>query len=303
MRHAFRLPLIVALLIVGACDKDPLTKPKLPPPQPTVGTGLLFASSGAFFPLREIYSMKPNGSGIARLTNDSLDDTQPRWSPDGKHVAFLRGYAASVYPTVRYNLTVMDANGANPTRLRQDLGDDSPSWSPDGSKISFVRDVDTNRELWTINADGTSPTLVSDTLGVHEVSWTRQGTFLGVDAFGIVKFNMDGSGRTRVLSLAIGTVHEVYPQMSPDGTRIVFHWYGPFDSDSQIYVVNSDGTNLQQLTNTSGLKWYPIWSPDGARIAFTRYNALVSIFTMKPDGSDVTRASPGPGDDYVGDWR
>ena len=292
------LLLLTALLLSSACDKDKLTKPILP----AAGSGLLFASSRDM-PTWEIYSMRSDGSGVVRLTSDSLFDSQPRWSPDGKRIAFLRRYPAPVFPFERHQLAVMDWNGTTPTRLTDDLGDDSPSWSPDGTRISFIRTTNTFPELWTANANGSSPALVADTLDVSEISWTPQNTFLGVDGLGIVMFNADGTGRTRILSLNLGTVHEVYPRMSPDGARIVFHWYGPSDSDSQIYIVDSDGTNLQQLTNSSGIKWYPIWSPDGTKIAFSRYDGPLSIFTMNPDGTDIARITTDPGVDYVGDWR
>jgi len=290
--------LAVVLLAGGACHKDPPTKPVLP----SIGSGLLFSSSRDI-PTWEIYSMRSDGSDVMRLTNDSLQDWQPRWSPDGRQIAFIRGYPAGGFPSYRIDLTVMDANGANPTRLTNDLGDDSPSWSPDGSRISFVRNTNIYPELWTISADGTSPMLVVDTLDVYEISWTPQNKFLGVDYFGIVQFDTDGTNRTRILNLNLGTVYDVYPRMSADGTRIVFHWFGPYGSDSQIYVVNSDGTNLQQVTNSSGTKRYPIWSPTGTKIAFSRYEGPgLAIFTMNPDGSDTTRVTLGS-EDQVGDWR
>lgn len=286
------------LLAGGACHKDPPTKPV----PPSYGSGILFSSSRDL-PIWEIYSMRPDGSRVVRLTNDSLQDWQPRWSSDGKHIAFIRAYPLNSYPFAQNNLTVMDANGANPTRLTTDLGDESPSWSPDGSRISFVRSTSTHPELWTINRDGTSPTLIVDTLDVREISWTPQNKFLGVDGFGIVQFDADGTNRTHILDLTIGTVHDVYPQMSPDGTRIVFHWLGMYGSDSQIYVVNSDGSNLQPLTASTGDKGGAIWSPTGSRIAFSRSTESEHvIYTMNPDGSDTTRVTTGP-EDYVGDWR
>jgi Tol biopolymer transport system component len=295
------LLLAVAVAFGCACSKDTPTKPN--PPAPTAGSGFLFFSSRDVLAW-EIYSMRQNGSGVTRLTTDSLWDSQPRWSPDGKRIAFLRRYPAPAYPFDRHQLEVMDWNGANPLRLTDDLGNDSPSWSPGGSRVSLVRTTNTFPELWTINADGTSPALVADTLDVFEISWTPQDTFLGVDGFGIVQFNADGTGRSRILSLNLGTVHEVYPRMSPDGTRIVFHWWGPSGSDSQIYVVNSDGTELQKLTDTSGQKWPPVWSPDGSRIAFT-WGALnrAAIFTMNSDGSDQVEVYLDMRDDFVGDWR
>jgi TolB protein len=298
------LVLLTLALLIGACNKGTPTRPD--PPAQTSGSGILLYRAPADTVTWEIYSIAQDGLGVVRLTNDRLLDWQPRWSPDGKRIAFIRGYPATGYPTVRLNLTVMDWDGANPVRLTDDLGDDSPSWSPDGSKISFIRTTNLYPELWTINADGTAPTLVADSLDVWEVSWTPQGTFIGMDYFGMVQFNEDGSGRTRILNLQPNGSYpyQCYPRMSPDGTRIAFQWFGPNRGDTYIYVVKSDGTNLQRVTDPGATKWPPVWSPDGSRIAFSwGASTYIAIFTINPDGSNLEMVSPGPSDDYVGDWR
>lgn len=300
----------MALLLCGACEKNAPTKPVLP----AVGSGFVFSSIRDIpASSEEIYSMRSDGSGLTRLTNDSLDDRQPRWSPDGTRIVYIRAYVAGGYQP---NVTIMDADGANKTRLTKDSGDENPSWSPDGTRIAFERNTDlfSRNQLWVINADGASPTLVVDSLAVREISWTPRNTFLGVDGFGIVQFNIDGTGQTRILSLTPGTVNQVYPRMSPDGTRIVFQWGGQYGSDPNIYLMNSDGTNLQQLTNSSGGKNYPVWSTDGTKVAYTSiqpdpaytwplWKWPVSIWVMDPDGSNQVRRSSPPGGDFLGDWR
>jgi TolB protein len=59
-----------------------------------------------------------------------------------------------------------------------------------------------------------------------------------------------------------------YPTWSPHGDRIAFMG-GPSASDYDIWVVDVDGTNLRQLTDSPGPDVWPEWSPDGARVAFT----------------------------------
>jgi TolB protein len=295
-----RVLIIASLLLCGACEKDAPTRPVLP----AAGDGFIF-SSVRDIPLasEEIYTMRSDGSGLVRLTNDSLDDREPRWSPDGKRIAYIHGYTTGGY---RPNVTVMDADGANPVRFTFDEGDVNPCWSPEGSRIAFERDLSlfSRNQLWIVNADGTSPALIVDSLEVSEISWTPQNTFLGIDFFGIAKFNVDGTGRTRILDLTPGTVYGAYPRMSPDGSRIVFQWGGQYSNDPQIYVMNSDGTNLQPLTNSSGGKAHPVWSRDGTKIAFTGSQDQPDfIWVMDIDGSNLARVSPSPGGDYLGDWR
>lgn len=78
------------------------------------------------------------------------------------------------------------------------------------------------------------------------------------------------------------------PSFSPDGTKI------SFDRNLNIFVINSDGTNLQQLTST-GLDSDAPWSPDGTKIAFTtKRTGVAQIFTMNSDGTNPTNISNAP---------
>ena len=78
-----------------------------------------------------------------------------------------------------------------------------------------------------------------------------------------------------------------YPSFSPDGTKIAFD----FNSSRNIFVMNSDGTNIQQLTSI-GINSDAAWSPDGTKIAFTSNRAGVAqIFMMNADGSNQTNIS------------
>src|ERR1044072_5378516 len=87
------------------------------------------------------------------------------------------------------------------------------------------------------------------------------------------------------------------PAFSPDGTKITF------DRNRNIFVMNSDGTNLQQITST-GLDSDAPWSPDGTKIAFTSKRTGVSqIFTMNSDGTNPTNISnAGTFNDSLPSW-
>ena len=92
-----------------------------------------------------------------------------------------------------------------------------------------------------------------------------------------------------------------YPSFSPDGTKIVFN--SNANNIRNIFVMNSDGTNLQQLTTTT-VDQGPAWSPDGTKIAFHSMRTGVwQIFTMNPDGANPTNISNnGAANDAFAAW-
>lgn len=66
------------------------------------------------------------------------------------------------------------------------------------------------------------------------------------------------------------------------------------DGNREIYVMNSDGSGLTNLTNHPAADSAPVWSPDGAEIAFTsNREGDRELYLMNADGSDVRRLAPG----------
>jgi len=284
----------VLMAVVVSCGKDD----RVGPQPPIAGDDIVFASTREGGIL-DLYVMNADGSGLHRLTADTLEDREPRWSPDGSKIVFIHRYDRNGDSSC---VTVMNADGTNRIRLTRNYADTNPSWSPDGSRIAYQPGL--MDQLWVMNADGTSPQLVidSDSLnGVIGVSWTSQNTFLGSDGDGFVEFNVDGTGRNRIITLF--NLGFTYSRMSPDGSRVAFTWSGPSGGGTHIYSVNVDGTDLKQLTTTAGAT-RPVWSPDGARIAFIGHD--FGVWTMNADGTNqvpVPLANSSFRDDYLGDWR
>ena len=76
------------------------------------------------------------------------------------------------------------------------------------------------------------------------------------------------------------------PQLHSRGDRIAFS--SNMDGDSEIYTVNPDGTDLQQLTTNSVSDRSPAWSPDGTQIAYAHDS---NLYIMNADGSNNTQIS------------
>lgn len=125
-------------------------------------------------------------------------------------------------------------------------------------------------------------------------SWSADGHRMVVNvasSSGSGLFTMDDQGGDLKYVASVRGGH--FPVLSPDGTRIAFG-EAPSGNDNnyEVSVINVDGTGYTNLTQSPGVDLAPSWSPDGTRIAFNSARAGgAEIYTMKADGSDVTRVT------------
>lgn len=152
----------------------------------------------------EIYSVKPNGGGLNKVTNfadASLWD--PTMSPDGKKILVTRLTTNSWGDA---HLFTINPDGTGLTQLaNSDLGEGQGKWSPDGSKIAFIVNNGSTktRELATMNADGTGQKVILALAGEQDdPSWSPDGsrivfTDFGVNPWGwLFTVKTDGTGLT-----------------------------------------------------------------------------------------------------------
>lgn len=118
--------------------------------------------------------------------------------------------------------------------------------------------------------------------------------------------------------LTSGPEQDDKPAWAPDGRRIAFERYsevededGFLEGESDILVMNADGTNPRNLTGADGADEYaPVWSPDGRKIAFWRVgrppgelSEVDGIYVMNADGTDQRNLTPRtPGDGLAPDF-
>ncbi len=111
-----------------------------------------------------VFTMRPDGTSLTRLTKVSGYEDDPAWSPGGTHLAY--GFSAGQ----ESGLLGMRADGTEKVRLT-DGNDRTALWSPDGRRIAFVRNEDT---LYTMRADGSDERVAARAAGYYLESFDWQ---------------------------------------------------------------------------------------------------------------------------------
>ncbi len=98
-------------------------------------------------------------------------------------------------------------------------------------------------------------------------------------------FASDGSNQMQLTNNPAGD-GDVEPAFSPDGAKIAFTSHRSWNDNTEIYVMNADGSNQIRLTSNAGHDFQPAWSPDGTKIAYIRVFDKINV--MNADGSGQT---------------
>ena len=171
-------------------------------------------------------------------------------------------------------------------------------FSPDRTKVMFVASepIGRNPALWIANTNGSGVRKLIDwewiTQSPFHAAWSPAGdriAFVGStqDTSRIYLMNLDGSN---LRSVAVGDNFS----WSPDGKRLALTGYLSQQTGRFAYVINIDGTNLQQISN-SATAVQCSWSPDGKLIAVSedRLDAAsesrLNVFVIQPDGRGEKR--------------
>ncbi len=249
----------------------------------------------------DIYTMKPDGTGLLRLTNDAFHDYSPVWAPDGKRLAF------GSYRTPR-GLYLINPDGSHLTAYLNDASDNiGLAWAPDGQRIAFASARAGNYDLYVMSINGPPPTtLTTDPADDSDPAWAPDGTRLAFTAHRdgnaeIYVMQADGSGQTNRTRHA---ADDFLPAWSPDGTRIAFT--SRRDGNEEIYVMNPDGSGQTRLTSDAAIDAAPTWSPDSKHIAFQSNRGdnpqNFEIYSMDANGGNLVRLTSDPQWDFQPAW-
>ncbi|MCL4544358.1 MAG: hypothetical protein M1118_07140 [Chloroflexi bacterium] len=203
-------------------------------------------------------------SGEARqFTRGSKRDTSPRWSPDGRWLAFLSTRGNDLKP----QLYVMPAGGGEASALTHLPGGASNiEWSPDSSRIAFLSSIsDTSANADSGEHSKSRPARIITTL---RYKYNGEG-FIHDTHPHIFTVGISGGEPQQLTS---GNWNAVAPRWSPDGARLAFlaarHADRDYDNAVDIWVMPSEGGEATQLTATAEAISSLAFSPDGNHIAY-----------------------------------
>jgi Tol biopolymer transport system component len=251
------------------CDPQCLDPAWLPD-----GAGISYFSGGD----GQIHIIDLQGKTIRRFALPP-GGSSPTWSPDGKWMVFSRS------GDKENELAVMSVDGNTSTTIFSSVAQlYNPVWSFDSQSIYCVlEETRRSSKIIKLDLDGskaeqiavfpgnvTGLSLSSDGKMVAYVTLTSDGRAESLRLLEI------GKSKSRVLfDRAVST-----PVWSPDGRRIAF---GADFPDSEIYVINIDGTGLIKITNHPGYADRDAnWSPDGSCLVFAA-NSVTSTGLYSAD--------------------
>jgi len=179
----------------------------------------------AFTYLGDIWTATTEGNEVRRLTVHTARDAYPRFSPDGKWIAFSSDRFGNL------DVFIIPVDGGQPTRLTyHSAGDQVLGWTPDGTRVLFSsqRSERFGAMLYTVDLVGGMPVSAGPDIGVY------------------ASYSPDGS------KLAFNRKSQVYWRKGYRGSN-----------QSDVTVLNVGSGSFTELTDFNGMDSWPMWGRDG----------------------------------------
>lgn len=245
---------------------------------------------------QSLYVVRPDGSGVRRLTPPELPVYKYAWSPDGSQIAFIDADHGSLW------LVHPDGTGLRQLLSGSKQASVDLSWSPGGKSIAIASLGPNARAttcgglpIYIVPIDGTQPTAVPGARAGCSVAWSPRGSEIAYEGSGgIWVIHPDGSGRRQVSPIGWGWV-----RWSADGKQLAFgvaimkhglvigRYHGIGD-------VDANGRHRRLVTRHADNEYPAAWSPHRRRILYGRAE-LGGIYVISADGRNdfrVTSDSP-----------
>lgn len=239
-----------------------------------------------------LWTIRFDGTEHRPLTSGNDNNFSPRWSPDGRRLAYISTASGSPQITIRWMDTGLCAKVSNLTQRPASM-----TWSPDGQKLAFTMFVPEKPEIFV-----PMPPKPEGAQWAEPFTTIDRILYRG-DGGGYIKggyshvFIIPAEGGTP-RQLTEGDFHHRGPLCwTPDGRFVLCSanrqedW--EYDSrDTEIYKVAVEDGSLSPLTGRNGPDGHPAVSPDGKQVAYTGYDDeskgyhVSRLYIMNIDGTN-----------------
>jgi dipeptidyl aminopeptidase/acylaminoacyl peptidase len=228
----------------------------------------------------DVWMVSWDGAKALRLTSTPENESRPRWSPDGKYLAFMSSRQGATGGQV----WLLDRQGGEAVKLTNIKGGVADyAWSPDGTRLALTIGEPDPEDT----GDDTAKKKTAKPIVIDRYHFKEDITgYLSNRHSHLYLFAVD----TRKLdTLTSGSYDEEQPVWSPDGTKILFTSKRGADPDRNdnfdLYVIDARaGAQARQLTTFNGPDGAPgtrpMWSPDGRQVAYLQASEAMSAYEM-----------------------
>jgi Tol biopolymer transport system component len=259
--------------------------PSIPADLLPTGRGILFqafpgTSGNTFSEESEIYLIDPDGTGLQRITNNTVADRFPRWSPDGTFFAFSR------FDGLTGDILTIDTAGGEGSLTSGEDDDRSPEVARGFVYFNRRPGSGGTYDIWRVPVQGGDASRAVGRPNVDDLSpaWSPDGPDGMRLAF--TSDRDDVAGRAIYITppggpaerFTTGENVDRNPRWHPTEDRIVFTRNSVEDGRRDIWSIDLATREATPITSDPADEGAPVYSPDGKRIAF--YRSIDDVFHL-----------------------
>jgi Tol biopolymer transport system component len=257
--------------------------------------------AGAESPV-ELVTARADGTDVRVLLRGDSQypfPRQPAWSPDGTHLAVVRGTGG-----IAGELWLVPASGGAPRKLSDEspaVFSQAPVFTPDGRGLVYSSNRGGAINIWFRALDGSAPRQLTTGAGPDEwPSVARDGVVTFVNARSRNTLDVYGvsGGAPKIL-----LQHSPYlwaPAFSPDG-RDLAYTRGEVDGSWHIWTMPAGGGEARRLTSSATGEIYPRYTPDGQFVLYHTWGSPSRIWRVPAAGGTAQPVSSGTHSDGYAD--
>jgi dipeptidyl aminopeptidase/acylaminoacyl peptidase len=324
-----------SLSFVDGVEMPTLSDPQMSPD----GSQVLFVMNKADWKsnrlIGHIFRINADGSSQTQVTFGERGESSPRWSPDGKTVAFVARRDADA----NNQIYLLDINGGEARRLtNHGTAPSDPTWAPDGKSLWFAasdaKSADerekervqddvyafdettfTQRHLWVSDLQGKTTKITTGDFSVTAYDLGNDGTRVAtvrapsplLEHSHLGELWISDADGGRASKLTTNHVLESNPALSPDNTTVAFTAFAnekfePYYNDKVFVVPTAGGTPKSILAGASFEVQNVAWAADGKSL-FLSANMGVHNELMRVDVATAQLTALTKGEHTIGNWR